>query len=164
MQHGIIPPIQSFEQISPLIGSDLPIIIASRETRISDDAVLCVSSAGLGGVNAHCVMRFAPPSSRRRPEDVCAHVRRDSARTLPSPPTRQVSKTPVVNICSVIQLCAARILEADIQEDTDLRLAGLDSNGQICLMRKVADVLPSASLRSVLILYRKSIYLTLLFL
>ncbi|KZP12421.1 hypothetical protein FIBSPDRAFT_798902 [Athelia psychrophila] len=148
MQHGVIPPIQSFEKLSPLIDSDPSVVIASAETRISDDAVVCVSSAGLGGVNAHCVMRFPPTSSRRRPEDVYIHTRRNNTRTLVSPPSRQqVNETPAVNVCSVIQLCASRILEADIQEDTDLRYAGLDSNGQIRLMRQVSDVLPSASLR-----------------
>lgn len=148
MQHGVIPPIQSFERINPLISADSSVVIASENTLISDNAVVCVSSAGLGGVNAHCVMRFPPLSSRKRPEDVYIPTRRSNARTLPSPPARrQAAEAPAINVCGVIQLCASRVLEADIQEDTDLRHAGLDSNGQIRLMRQVADLLPSASLR-----------------
>lgn len=148
MQHGIVPPLQSFERISPLISTDSSVVIASGNTLLRDDAVVCASSAGQGGVIAHCVLRFPPLGSRRRPEDVHIPTRRRNARALPSPAVgRLVAEAPNVNVCGVIQLCASKLLEIDIQEDTDLQHAGLDSNGQIRLMHQVANLLPFASLR-----------------
>ncbi|EPQ52969.1 polyketide synthetase, partial [Gloeophyllum trabeum ATCC 11539] len=57
MQYGVIPPVQSLERVNPLINPSLPFDIAQTDLPLSDDAVVCVSSTGLGGVNAHCVLR-----------------------------------------------------------------------------------------------------------
>jgi hypothetical protein len=152
MQHGVIPPVQSFERVNPIINPDLPINIAKTETRLTDDAVLSVSSIGLGGINAHCVMRFPPPDSRKRLEDAHDLLPARAVTTLPPPARRQVNAKSDVDIPKFVALCASHILGVEVEENMDLRFAGLDSNGQVRLMRKVADLSPSLSLRLVILL------------
>ncbi|KAJ6487589.1 non-ribosomal peptide synthetase [Mycena sanguinolenta] len=56
-QHGLIPPVQSFEALHPIINPRIPVQIANNAVPISDGAVVSVSSIGLGGVNAHCILQ-----------------------------------------------------------------------------------------------------------
>ncbi|KAJ7242915.1 hypothetical protein C8J57DRAFT_1243659 [Mycena rebaudengoi] len=60
MQYGIIPPLQSFEALHPVINQKLPVQMATTGVPISSEGIVSVSAIGLGGVNAHCIMRPPP--------------------------------------------------------------------------------------------------------
>ncbi|KAJ6574323.1 hypothetical protein B0H19DRAFT_1020850 [Mycena capillaripes] len=62
IQHGFIPPLQSFEAPNPIINSRLPVKFAAEGVPISAEAILSASSSGFGGINVHCIMRFPPPN------------------------------------------------------------------------------------------------------
>ncbi|KIK03064.1 hypothetical protein K443DRAFT_95740 [Laccaria amethystina LaAM-08-1] len=147
MQHGVIPPMPSFQRKNPMINPALPFTIASTGVPLKKNAVVSVSSTGLGGVNAHCILRY-PPASSQRPSDLVldAPSTPESTEVLPSPP--KTSSLPPVAALSQekigqIASCASQILSVDIDEGTDLRAAGLDSQGQIALMRKVGEAFPT---------------------
>ena len=53
-----------------MINADLPITIAAHEVPLTDNAIVSVSSTGLGGVNAHCVLRAPPPNAQRVPDAI----------------------------------------------------------------------------------------------
>ena len=72
IQNGMIPAMPSFEKPNPMINADLPITIAADEVPLAANAIVSVSSTGLGGVNAHCVLR-APPSHAQRTPNAIQH-------------------------------------------------------------------------------------------
>ncbi|KDR67250.1 hypothetical protein GALMADRAFT_130449 [Galerina marginata CBS 339.88] len=66
MEYGAIPAMPAFQGLHPMINPNPFITIAASELPLSPNAIVSVSSIGLGGVNAHCVLRF-PPSSNQQP-------------------------------------------------------------------------------------------------
>jgi acyl transferase domain-containing protein len=83
IQNGVIPAMPSFERLIPMINADLPITIAAHEVPFTDKAIVSVSSTGLGGVNAHCVLR-APPSHAQRVPDTIRRSSRHPVSTFAS--------------------------------------------------------------------------------
>ncbi|KAF9528634.1 amino acid adenylation domain protein [Crepidotus variabilis] len=65
MEHGIIPGMPSFQRPNAMINTDLPIKLAANDIPLPPNSIVSVSSTGLGGVNAHCVLRTPPASSQR---------------------------------------------------------------------------------------------------
>lgn len=146
MQYGVIPPVQSLERVNPLINPSLPFDIAQTDLPLSDDAVVCVSSTGLGGVNAHCVLRSPPTTVRRSPQPSRSTSTQPRGKLLTAPPRVSLSPTSDIDIGQIIAVCASQVLGSEVGKDADLRAAGLDSTGQVRLMRLLADALPSAPL------------------
>jgi acyl transferase domain-containing protein len=149
IQHDLVPPVQSFERINPMINPSLPFKIAAAPTRLWEDAILSVSSAGLGGVNAHCIIRYPPPRFRR-PLDGLLPSRRTNVKRLDAPARVErgvVVAGGFVDKARAIALCASRLLSVHVDVDTDLRNAGLDSNTQVRLVRMVLDLFGPPSLR-----------------
>ncbi|KAJ6577997.1 hypothetical protein B0H19DRAFT_1253292 [Mycena capillaripes] len=147
IQHGYIPPIQSFEALNPMINTKLPIKIASEGIPISSDAVLSVSSTGLGGVNAHCVMSFPSAPCRRKLANV--NVWRRALGTASRPRDRIPSQPPTKmgeTWLATLMKHASDILDCDLEETTNLRDAGLDSRGQMMLIHRVHEALPRCHL------------------
>jgi acyl transferase domain-containing protein len=136
IQNGVIPAMPSFERLNPMINADLPITIAAHEVPLTDKAIVSVSSTGLGGVNAHCVLR-APPSYAQRVPDTIRRSSRHPSSTFASEIQEYARK---------ITQCASDILGIEVQEDTSLHAAGLDSQGQVLLMHRLAKVIPSTVL------------------
>ena len=150
MQHGVIPPMPSFQRKNPMINPALPFTIASTGVPLKNNAVVSVSSTGLGGVNAHCILRY-PPASSQRPSDLVfdGPSTPEFTEVLPSPlKTRSLSPVAGLSQEKIGQIasCASQILGVNIDEGTDLRAAGLDSQGQIVLMRKVGEAFPNCIL------------------
>jgi acyl transferase domain-containing protein len=56
IQNNLIPPLQSFQALNSVIDPKIAVEIADKPVPISDKAVFSVSSNGLGGVNAHCIL------------------------------------------------------------------------------------------------------------
>ncbi|KAF9522313.1 hypothetical protein CPB83DRAFT_887614 [Crepidotus variabilis] len=147
MQHGVIPGMSSFQKLNPMINTDLPITIATREVPLPPNAIVSVSSTGLGGVNAHCILR-TPPT---RPQRLLDTLHRPFPVTRTSSFLSQMSTSSTLVSSSTddvreIAKCASDILGVKIQEDTLLHDAGLDSQGQVQLIHQLAKVLPSATL------------------
>ena len=136
IQNGVIPAMPSFERLNPMINADLPITIAAHEVPLAANAIVSVSSTGLDGVNAHCVLR-APPSHAQRVPNAMHRLSRRPSSTFASETLENARK---------ITHCASDILGTEIQEDMSLRAAGLDSQGQVLLMHRLAKVIPSAVL------------------
>ena len=148
IQNGVVPAMPSFEKLNPMINADLPITIAAQEVPLTDKAILSVSSTGLGGVNAHCVLR-APPSNavQRAPDAIRRSSARSSARSSRRSSRRSsLSTSEAQEYAGKISQCASDILGIEIQEDTSLHAAGLDSQGQVLLIHRLAKVIPSAVL------------------
>jgi hypothetical protein len=129
-----------------MIDPTLPLKVAKDPTPISSGDILCMSSLGLGGVNAHCVLRF-PPEAYSRP--LTTPISRQRYPVLTAPPKSEDASLPDIDVASVIAMCASQVLSVQVSRDTDLRDAGLDSVTQVRLLRKVREVLPSANLRYV---------------
>ncbi|KAF8517297.1 amino acid adenylation domain protein [Hysterangium stoloniferum] len=147
IQHDLVPPIQSFGSINPMINPTLSFKIAAHPTPLSDSSILSVSSLGLGGVNAHVVLRYPPAASRRHLDGV-RPARHRNLKNLDAPGRRpHASKELLFDRGKIIALCASQLLSIDIEVDTDLRAAGLDSNTQIRLTRMISDILGSSSLK-----------------
>ncbi|KAJ7203596.1 amino acid adenylation domain protein, partial [Mycena pura] len=152
IQHGFVPPLQSFEAINPLINSGLPVKIAAEGVPLSPEAVVSVSSTGLGGVNAHCIMRFPPTTRRRRPERANIPAAAPSVVSIVVPPVpAPVTPTGGKILTTIVEL-ASDILDIRIEESSNLRDAGLDSRGQIMLMHKLHETFPGCHISYVLLI------------
>lgn len=148
IQHDIVPPLQSFERINPLVNSTSHLQIASKPTSLMPSAVLAVSSAGLGGVNGHCVLTYPPEGSRRKALGDFLPHKRFNRKKLDSPHKvhRQVADT-FFEAQKVISLCASYILGLEVNNDTNLHDAGLDSASQVRLIRMLLDFYNGPALR-----------------
>ncbi|KAK7033817.1 hypothetical protein R3P38DRAFT_2519696 [Favolaschia claudopus] len=141
IQNGVVPPLQSFDVVNPFINTSLPVKIASESVPITAGDVLSVSSTGLGGVNAHCVLSF-PPRDHARSEVV-----RSTARSfaLPTQPETPGAPSSNVTLQAIINQ-ASSILSMPVAADTCLKDAGLDSKGQMMLMRRIQDAIPGCQI------------------
>jgi acyl transferase domain-containing protein/acyl carrier protein len=85
IEHGMIPPSINFERPNPAIDfADTPFYVASTLTKWDPDGMprtAGVSSFGVGGTNAHVVLREAPETARTRRDEPGAHLLALSART-----------------------------------------------------------------------------------
>ncbi|CAK5278542.1 unnamed protein product [Mycena citricolor] len=137
IQHGVIPPLQSFEQPNPVIDPTLKISFAKNPVQLSPDALLSASSIGLGGVNAHCVLAFPPAQHTRKASVEVMPIKAsvDVLLEVPGPKTR----LPEVASAGHLVLRHVRtILGTDeIDSTTVLRDAGLDSRGQMALLHQL---------------------------
>jgi acyl transferase domain-containing protein/acyl carrier protein len=72
IEHGMIPPSINYEQPNPAIDfPDTPFFVTSTLTKWDPDGLprtAGVSSFGIGGTNAHVILREAPANTRRRRE------------------------------------------------------------------------------------------------
>lgn len=85
IEHGMIPPSINFERPNPAIDfADTPFHVNTTLTKWDPDGLprtAGVSSFGIGGTNAHLVLREAPKPARARREEPAAQVLRLSARS-----------------------------------------------------------------------------------
>jgi acyl transferase domain-containing protein len=144
IQHGYIPPLQSFEALNPMINARLPVKIAAEGIPISSGAVVSVSSTGLGGVNAHCVMSF-PPATRGRKLARVTYSRREPVAASTVLPPMAIKPLHEGNSQLVVLIeQASEILNLRLKATTNLKDASLDSRGQMMLMHKIHDTLPGS--------------------
>ncbi|KAF4631120.1 hypothetical protein G7Y89_g7005 [Cudoniella acicularis] len=141
IQNATIPPTGGLSSLNPIIDPDIPFDFALKPTKLSHNAVLAVSSAGWGGVNSHVVLK-SPPQSIARSTDHQPTKQVFNRETLQAP-RRNKSSTfeSTSHIVKSITLVASTILGVQVHGDTDLRLAGLDSQQFLRLAQTVRQAL-----------------------
>ncbi|CAK5278570.1 unnamed protein product, partial [Mycena citricolor] len=137
IQHGVVPPLQSFEQPNPVIDPTLKISFAKNPVRLSPDALLSASSTGLGGVNAHCVLAFPPAQHKRKASVEATSIKGpvDVSVEVPSPKASVPDATSAGHL--VLRHVRSILGTDEISSTTVLRDAGLDSRGQMALLHQL---------------------------
>ncbi|CAK5278814.1 unnamed protein product [Mycena citricolor] len=137
IQHGVVPPLQSFEQPNPVIDPTLKISFAKNPVRLSPDALLSASSTGLGGVNAHCVLAFPPAQHKRKASVEATFIKGpvDVSVEVPSPKASVPDATSAGHL--VLRHVRSILGTDEISSTTVLRDAGLDSRGQMALLHQL---------------------------
>ncbi|CAK5278577.1 unnamed protein product [Mycena citricolor] len=137
IQHGVVPPLQSFEQPNPVIDPTLKISFAKNPVRLSPDALLSASSTGLGGVNAHCVLAFPPAQYKRKASVEATSIKGpvDVSVEVPSPKASVPDATSAGHL--VLRHVRSILGTDEISYTTVLRDAGLDSRGQMALLHQL---------------------------
>ncbi|KAM4066491.1 AMP-binding enzyme [Hirsutella rhossiliensis] len=149
MQAGVVPATKGLEQANPMINPDLPVVLASKQTRLDPDDILAVSAAGWGGVNSHVVLGF--PDQRLRKETTTLVPETTFKRKALRAPRLRSSKlggkreTSASLASLVFSKCASDVLGIRVDSDTDLKQNGLDSKSYTALVGAASKRLPGPS-------------------
>lgn len=142
MQHGVVPATRGIDKPSEMINQNLPLRLAVKDTPIRRGDILTVCASGWGGVNTHTLLAFPDESLQKR--TTISVPRLTFTRQILAAPARGevVDTDPVV---AVFARHASEILKCQVEADTDLRQAGLDSISYIALVTAASTDLPGPS-------------------
>lgn len=136
MQAGVVPATMGLEQPNQMINPDLPVILATKQTKLEPDDVLAVSAAGWGGVDSHVVLGFPDQHLLKKSTTLVSEstfnrksLKAPRLRSMPNEEQRESSLAVLV-----FTKCASEVLGVKAMSDTDLKMHGLDSKSYLELI------------------------------
>ena len=110
--------------------------------------VVGISATGWGGVNSHIVL-CSPPGGRLKKTTICYGRSRRNAQLLQAPRkgnvtaagTNGVELSIIDTLAACVALCALRLLEKDVNTESDLRADGIDSLAYMRLVNRMRELL-----------------------
>ncbi|KAH8706253.1 hypothetical protein BGZ61DRAFT_493214 [Ilyonectria robusta] len=155
MQAGVVPATMGLEQPNQMINPDLPIILATKQTKLEPDDILAVSAAGWGGVNSHIVLGF-PDQHLLKKSTTLVSESMFNRRSLRAPRLRPMSNEEQRESSLAVLVftkCASEVLGVEAMSDTDLKMHGLDSKSYLEFMGTASKQLsgPMVGVRGMLL-------------